>query len=355
MAHLQGGESPPEYNSYLRGKVLFLGLGIILLAVLFFISISLGPIKLSLTDILSALLRLSEGSQAERIIWSIRLPQALAGIVAGAGLAVTGAVLQSVLRNPLGSPFTLGMSNAAAFGAALSLLWLHSAAGGGNGESTAAAGNYFFTTAMAFGFCLLAAVVIILISRIRGSKPETLILTGVAIGSLFSAATMLIQFFADDVQLAAMVFWTFGDLSRAGWPEIGLLSVVTAAGIVYFLSHCWDYNAMDCGDETAMGLGVSVARLRVEGMFIACLITAAIVAVLGIIGFVGLIAPHMVRRLIDDEHRYLLPASVLAGACLLLAADTAARLVLAPRTLPVAILTAFLGAPAFIYLILRRS
>ena len=180
-----------------------------------------------------------------------------------------------------------------------------------------------------------------------------MILTGVALGAFFSAGTMFLQFFADDVQLAAMVFWTFGDTARATWRELGYMSAVTLASAAYFVANSWNYNAIDAGDETAKGLGVRVERVRMTGMMIASVLTAVIISFLGIIGFVGLVVPHMVRRVIGADHRFHLPASIVGGALLLLAADTAARMLLAPHTLPVSVLTAFLGAPAFLWLIIR--
>jgi len=150
-----------------------------------------------------------------------------------------------------------------------------------------------------------------------------------------------------------MVFWTFGDTARANWTHVGILAVVSLGAAAYFLLNAWNYNAVDAGDETARGLGVPVDRVRMVGMLVATLVTAVIISFLGIIGFVGLVTPHLARRVVGADHRYLLPATAAAGALLLLAADTAARLVLAPKVLPVSVLTAFLGAPIFFLLILR--
>ena len=165
--------------------------------------------------------------------------------------------------------------------------------------------------------------------------------------------SLFLQYFADDMQLAAMVFWTFGDAARANWHEIALMAVVTVMAAVYFQANSWNYNAIDAGDETARGLGVRVERVRLLGMLTASLVTAILVAFLGIIGFVGLVCPHMIRRLIGSDMRFLLPGSMVCGALLLLASDTVARLILTPRVLPVSVLTAFLGAPVFIFLIIR--
>ncbi|MCP4718089.1 MAG: iron ABC transporter permease, partial [Desulfobacteraceae bacterium] len=179
--------------------------------------------------------------------------------------------------------------------------------------------------------------------------------TGVALGALFTAGTMLLQFFADDVQLAAMVFWTFGDVARTDWSDLAFLSVITGLALIYFLVNSWNYNAMDVGDETAKGLGVRVEMVRLSGMMAASLVTSVIISFAGIIGFIGLVAPHIVRRVIGDDHRFLMPASILAGALILLASDIVARLVLLPHVLPVSIFTSFLGAPVFIYLIIKGN
>jgi iron complex transport system permease protein len=287
------------------------------------------------------------------LVWNIRMPQALAALVAGAGLSVAGCAMQSILRNPLGSPFTLGVSQAAAFGAAFSVMILGSGVMQSTGAGAVTIANPYVTTIAAFVCSMLAAGVIILVSRVRGATPEVMVLTGVALGALFTAGTMFLQYFADDVQLAAMVFWTFGDTARAGWRELAFLACVTGAASLYFVTKAWDYNAIDVGDETAKGLGVRVDRVRVVGMLVASLVTAVIVSFLGVIGFVGLVTPHMVRRIIGGDHRFLLPASVVAGGLLLVVSDTAARMMLAPHVLPVSVLTAFMGAPVFIWLIVR--
>jgi iron complex transport system permease protein len=213
--------------------------------------------------------------------------------------------------------------------------------------------NPYLTTAAAFLFSILTSCVIIAIARLRGATPEIMVLTGVALGAFFTAGTMFLQFFADDVQLAAMVFWTFGDTARASWNELSFISLITILVSLFFFANSWNYNSIDAGDETAKGLGVRVDRVRMLGMLLASLLTAVIISFLGIIGFVGLVVPHMVRRLIGSDHRFLLPASAVGGALLLLVSDTAARLILAPHVLPVSVLTAFMGAPVFLWLIIR--
>jgi len=200
---------------------------------------------------------------------------------------------------------------------------------------------------------MLATIAILTIAKLKASSPEVVILAGVALSSLFTAGVMFLQYFADDTQLAAVVHWTFGDVGRAGWSELSLMVVVAIAACLYFIANRWNYNAMDAGDETAKGLGVPVEQIRLVGMVVAALVTATIIAFVGVIGFVGLVCPHMVRRIVGDDHRFLIPATLVAGGLLLLAADTVARVILAPNVLPVAILTAFMGAPVFLYLLVK--
>ncbi|MDD2206336.1 MAG: iron ABC transporter permease [Aminobacterium sp.] len=353
--HLEEGTLSPVYKEYQVKKRLWLGMGLVLLAVTVVMSISLGAVRIPPMDVLATLTGRGEMSKWRLIIWNVRLPQTLAALVAGAGLSVAGVVMQSILRNPLGSPFTLGISNAAAFGAALSVMVLGAGKMHSSQADAIAIFSPFAATGAAFLSSLIATGIIILLSRMRGASPESMALTGVALASLFTAATMLLQYFADDAQLAAMVFWTFGDVARAGWKELRIMSLFIGIVLIYFFIHRWDYNAIDAGEEAALGLGVQVQRIRLMGMLCASLVSAVIVAFVGVIGFVGLVCPHMVRLIIGDDHRFLIPGTAIFGALLLLGADTAARLILAPRILPVSVLTSFLGAPLFIWLVLRRG
>lgn len=353
MSHFDHGRLSPTYSAYISRKFLFLVLLAALTGILLVLAVALGAVRIPVREVLPAFFNLAEDARHAIIIRNIRLPQALAAVLAGAGLAAAGAAMQSILRNPLGSPFTLGISQAGAFGAAFSVMLLGSGSMQSSQVGAVSIVNPYLTTCSAFVACLFASLIIIAIARLRGASPEVMILSGVALGALFSAGTMLLQYFADDVQLAAMVFWTFGDVGRAGWPEVVFMAVVVVGALLFFILNRWNYNAIDAGDETARGLGVRVELVRMGGMLAASLVTAVIVSFLGIIGFVGLVCPHIVRRFIGDDHRFLLPASALTGACLLLAADTVARLMLAPSVLPVSILTAFLGAPTFLYLLIR--
>ncbi len=353
--HIERGHDPAAYRVYIGRKKTFLFLGGAMLFLLFILSLSLGPVRLSPSHVLRTLMGQNVSRQASLIIWKIRLPQALAAIAAGIGLAVSGGVMQSLLRNPLGSPFTLGISQAAAFGAAFSVSFL----GTGGMQSTLAnavtINNFPITILFAFGSSMIATMVILALSGRRNISPESIVLSGVAVGSIFTAGTLILQFFADDTELAAMVFWTFGDLARAGWSQVIFLTAISILSMFFFLWRSWDYNAIDAGEESALSLGVKVKKVRLFGMFMASLITALIVSCVGVIGFVGLVAPHMVRRILGDDHRFLIPGAAIVGSLLLLGADLAARTIIAPRILPVSVLTSFLGAPLFIYLIIRGN
>jgi len=194
---------------------------------------------------------------------------------------------------------------------------------------------------------------VLVLSGLKRLSTEAIILAGVALSSLFVAATLLIQYLATETQLAMVVFWTFGDVARSNWNEIGLMTVAVLLASLYLTAIRWDLNVLASGVEAAKGLGVSVERIRVTGMVAAALVSAMATAFHGVIAFVGLIAPHMARRLVGDDHRLLILFSSVLGALLLLTADTAGRIVIGSGALPVGVITSFLGAPIFLYLLVR--
>ena len=255
---------------------------------------------------------------------------------------------------PLASPATLGISNAAAFGANVAIILL----GAGNVLSTGvgkvAISNPYIVTIMALGFALGATGFILALSMLRRFSPESIILAGVAISSLFAAGTMIIQYFAKDTtSVAAVVFWTFGDLGRVCGHEIRIMSAVIALCLIYFIFHKWEYNAIDAGEDSAKSLGVNIERIRLTSMFAAALIAAVCVSFLGMIAFVGLVAPQITKRIIGNDNRFLIIGSAFMGILILLLSDTLARVVLNPQTLPVGAVTAFLGGPMFLYLLIK--
>jgi len=344
----QGSESVRKRREQTARRTYGIAAGsTLVLVVVSLIGIAIGSVDVPPVDLVAALF--GGGTSTQRtIVWNLRVPRVLGAIVAGAGLAVAGAAMQTVLRNPLGAPYTLGISQAAAFGAAVAVVF-----GFGSAASEFGSAGPYLTTITAFLAAMASTVLILLLVTYRQATPETLILTGVAVGSLFTAGMTLLQYFASDTEVATIVYWTFGDVGRAGWPHVAVMGLVVLAGLAYFLSNAWNYDVMDAGTATAKSLGVPVESLRIRGMAIASLLTAIVISFVGIIGFVGLVAPHIVRMLIGGTERHLLPITAVVGGALLVAADTLARTVLAPVVLPVGILTSFLGAPLFIYLVIH--
>ncbi|MFD1615286.1 FecCD family ABC transporter permease [Gelatiniphilus marinus] len=341
-----------DYKKYNRKRILII-LGLVLIT--FFvvqIAMLLGSFEVTWEN-LKEFWTGDEDSVTSQVITRIRLPRIIAAIITGTALAVSGAVSQSLLRNPLASPFTLGISSSAAFGAAFAIMFL----GAGSTFSSAADAviidNQYIVAASAFIWSLASIAVIVLLSRIRQANPEVIILSGVILSSLFSAGISALQFFANDVQLASIMFWSFGDLGRASWDDIVLILIFLIPALLYFLKNSWSYNSLKTGDDYAKSLGVNPERIRLVGMVVASLITAFTVAFYGIIGFIGLVVPHIMRRIIGNHEAYLIPASAIFGSLLLLLADTFARTIISPVILPVGIITSFIGAPLFIFLLIK--
>ena len=346
---------PAAYGRLLRRRWLTLAVLALLVGALVLVSLTTGSSALTAGDLLEALL--GRGTdQTRAILFRVRLPRTAAAAVVGAALALSGCVMQCVLRNPLASASTLGVSQGAAFGAAAAIIGLD--AGVQNAANASAAvtiSSPAAVTVCAFLGGMATTVFVLALSRLRGAAPSSMILAGVALSSLFTGGTTLLQYFADDVQVATVVYWTFGDLGRPGWSEIGLIAACTAAALLFFLWNRWNYNALSGGGDTARSLGVNVGVLTCASMALCTLIAAVSVAFVGVVSFVGLVAPHMLRRFTGADHRFLIPASALGGAALLLLGDLVARELLSPAVLPIGAITSFLGAPMFLYLLFRRG
>lgn len=347
-------KQPMGYDAQIRRKKLTIAAAFVLALLVCLYSVMRGSIALTLTDVLTALA--GQGTrQANTVIFGIRLPRVLASVLVGAALAVSGAVMQCVLQNPLASASTLGVSQGAAFGAALGIVVF----GGGvisSGSANVAVeiDNPYIVTLCAFFFGSLSTLVVLLLSQLKQSLgPGGLVLAGVALSSLFTGGSTLLQYFADETQLGAVVFWTFGNLGSASWSEIAILAVVLLAALLYFLANRWNYNAMSSGAETAKSLGVPVRAVMLISMAVCSLTAAVSVSFVGIISFIGLIGPHIMRKFLGDDYRYLIPGSAIAGALILVLADTFGRLIIAPVILPVGAITSFLGAPVFLALLLK--
>ena len=314
--------------------------GILLLAIL--LSLRAGSYETPMGELIKGIFGMSSDKKINLIVQNNRLPRILTAILAGGGLGLAGCILQAVLRNPLASASTLGVSQGATFGAAFAIVVL------GLGAT-----DRFGIPLCAFIGSIAVALVILGLSKFRQVSPEGIVLAGVAISSMFTGATTLIQYFADEVELSTLVFWTFGDLGSTGWQDLGTMGIVVAVLCVYCVMHRWDYNALLSGEETAISLGINVKWLTLVGMVLCCLCSSVIVSNVGLISFIGLVAPHIVRMVVGNNHVYLIPGSILGGASLLLLGDLFARTVISPVILPIGAITSFLGGPLFLYLLFK--
>lgn len=342
-----------EVRRYQKNKKIVIMIMIIVVITISFVCLFIGSSHMTLSECFSALFGNGSSSNV-RIIRNIRIPRVLAAIISGAGLSVSGLIMQTNLNNPMASPSTLGVSNAAVFGANLSIIVFSGGflSTGNNLAGYSVGVNPYATSLIAFIFSTISILFILGLCRIRSFRPGVVVLAGIAIGSVWTAATTILQFYATDVGLSAAVIWTFGDLGRATYKTDIIMAVVVIAGIVYFLLMSWKFNAMLSGDVVASGIGVNVNRFRFVSMLIASVITAVCVSYLGIIGFVGIICPHIVKKLLGQDHRYSIPGAALCGSCLLLLSDTLSRSLGNGSALPVGAVTSMLGAPFFMILIL---
>lgn len=348
-------ENKNEYSLYIKRKwTVLLILAAVLLAMCV-LSVSVGSSGLSVPEILRTLIG-NGAAQSKAIIWNVRMPRIAAGIGVGIALAMTGCIMQNVLRNPLASASTLGVSQGASFGAAVAIVYLGAGIQISSGSAAVLAiTNPYMVTICAFLGGIATTAVIMGLSRVGGVTPSTMILAGVAISSLFTGATTLVQYFTDDVMVATVVYWTFGSLGRAGWREIALIFFLGVIAFLYFILNAWNYNAVESGAHTAKSLGVPVDSLVLASMVVCALISSVSVAFVGCINFIGLIAPHLARRFVGNDYRFLIPCSALMGSVLLLAADVVSRMLIAPTILPIGALTSFLGAPLFLYMIMKKG
>lgn len=334
-------------------KKLATGLVILIaLCAVFVFSLGVGFLSISARDILTALFG-GQNSEFNHVIWNIRLTRAVGAVLAGAGLGVSGAIMQNVLKNPLASPFTIGVSQGAAFGAAFAIIILGAGQTHMTGNELVTIRSPYVVATSAFIGSLMTVCFILALSSLRRVTPESIILAGVALSAFFGAATMFLQYFASDVQVASSVFWTFGDIGKAGCKENIFMLIAFILPFIYFFIVRWSFNALQWGDEVAETLGVNVKRLRVLSMVLSSMVVATITSFLGIIGFIGLIAPHIVRFMIGSDYRFLIPYSAIFGALLLLTSDILARTIMPPVILPVGIVTSFAGAPMFLYLLVK--
>jgi iron complex transport system permease protein len=307
------------------------------------LSVRLGAVRLGVREVLDAL-RGAGDPTTVAIVQRLRVPRSLLAALVGGALAASGAVFQALLRNPLAEPYVLGVSGGAAVGAVMAIVF-------GAGASSAGVGL------AAFAGAAIAIVVVLRMAASVGPTLDTriLLLSGVVAGAFFNACILLALTFADTESFRSALFWMMGSFSGATWREIGLLAVLAAPALAVLFALARPLNLLAVGEETAQYLGVRTERVKLAAYGTASLLTASAVAVSGVIGFVGLVVPHVVRMTWGADHRFLIPASVLLGATFLVLADSLARTVAAPTELPIGVVTAFVGVPFFLWILRRRG
>ena len=338
-----------EYRASRAKKILAI---IVLIAVLLLASIyglSVGSYPIDFIDVynivIDHLLHLDDplSSTDERVVWNTRMPRLMFAIVAGAGLAVAGAAMQSMMKNPLADPYTTGISSGASFGAVIAIAF-------GISIGSTSAG----TTILAFFFALVPATVILLLSTFKKTTPSMMILAGLSVMYIFNAMTQYIMLVVDSETMEAAYQWTIGTLSKSSWSTLPIMLIVVVLGSFAILSMTKYLNAMNSGDNYAKTVGVDVKRIRIIILVLVSVIAAAIVSFTGIIGFVGLVAPHITRIFLGSDNKLLIPGSLLVGAVVLVVCDIVAKL-FTTTALPIGIVTAFIGGPMFLFLIIRQK
>lgn len=333
-------ENLSDYRKNELRNISFLVLLTVFLLLSILLSLRAGSYNTPVTELIKGIFGKSADKKINLVVQNNRMPRICTAIIAGAGLGLSGCILQAILHNPLASASTLGVSQGATFGAAFAIVAMN---------MTGAIGISIYS----FLGSIAVAIVILGLSRFKQVSAEGIVLAGVAISSMLSGATTLIQYFANEIQLTSLVFWTFGDLGSTGWEDLRPMGIMVLILLVYCFAHRWDYNALLNGEETAVSLGIHVQQLTLTNMVLCCLTCSIIVSNVGLINFIGLVAPHIVRMVVGNNHVYLIPGSVLAGAALLLLGDLIARVAIMPIILPIGAITSFLGGPLFLYLLFK--
>ena len=333
-------ENLSDYRKNELRSISFLVLLTVFLLLSILLSLRAGSYNTPVTELIKGIFGKSADKKINLVVQNNRMPRICTAIISGAGLGLAGCILQAILHNPLASASTLGVSQGATFGAAFAIVVMN---------MTGAIGISVYS----FLGSIAVAIVILGLSRFKQVSAEGIVLAGVAISSMLSGATTLIQYFANEIQLTNLVFWTFGDLGSTGWEDLRPMGIMVLILLVYCFAHRWDYNALLNGEETAVSLGIHVQRLTLTNMVLCCLTCSIIVSNVGLINFIGLVAPHIVRMVVGNNHVYLIPGSVLAGAALLLLGDLIARVAIMPIILPIGAITSFLGGPLFLYLLFK--
>ena len=333
-----------------RKRLLLAGLAVgVVLAILW--SLNVGPAAVDLRTVWAVLCDLFEHNESltngqRVIVLQVRMPRIAASILVGVLLANSGLLMQGVFRNPLVSPYTLGVSNGAAFGASLAIIF-------SAGMTSVTASNNLVSI-FAFGFAAITMYLVQAIGRMAKNSTKSLLLAGVAVSYLFSSLVSFIKYVVDVEKLPELVFWQMGSVSDATWPQILILLIAAVMGLAVMTFYAWDLNVMATGEESAISLGVNYKRVRRIAFFFSTLMTGVAVAFAGTIGFVGMVAPHAARMLVGNDYRYTVPTASLCGALLLLIADSLSRMLVTAIALPIGVITSMIGVPFFIWLIIQK-
>ncbi|AIU89318.1 iron chelate uptake ABC transporter family permease subunit [Pectobacterium versatile] len=335
-----------NYRGIIRRRVGVMAILLLIIIGSLLLDFTMGPSGLTLDVLWQTLTDPASADAGTRVIvWDIRLPYALMAIVVGLSLGLAGAEMQTILNNPLASPFTLGVSSAAAFGAALAIVL---------GIGIPGIPAQWFISANAFIFALLAALLLDGITRWTQVATSGVVLFGIALVFTFNALVSMLQFIANEDTLQGLVFWTMGSLARASWEKLGILLLVLAIVMPISLMSSWKLTALRLGEDRAVSFGINVRRLRLATLLRISILSAISVAFVGPIGFIGLVAPHIARMIFGEDHRFYLPASALTGALVLSMASVASKNLIPGVIIPVGIVTSLVGVPFFLSIILRH-
>lgn len=336
-----------DYKKHSYRRIIFILIGLLICAVSFITDVIVGPASLTLRDVWLAVMQSPVVSKnADVIIWSIRLPTAVMALLVGASLGIAGAGMQTILDNPLSSPYTLGISAGAGFGASLVVVI---------GLSSLEFLGEFMVPFGAFVFAGLTSFFIYSINKIKNFSSETMILAGIGMMFLFQALQSLMQYMATPEALQNIVFWTMGSLTKANWLSISIVLVALLVMLPLMMRKSWRLTALKLGDEKASGLGVNVEHLRVKIFLFISIITAVAVSFVGTIGFIGIVGPHIARMLVGEDQRYFLPLSAVCGMVILSLASIASKMLIPGAMFPIGIVTAIIGVPFFFSLVLTRK
>nr|WP_250151032.1 iron ABC transporter permease [Photorhabdus akhurstii] len=335
-----------HYQYILRRRIVMMVFIVLIIGVSLVLDFTIGPSGLSLSSLWQTLVSPESVDAGIRVIvWDIRLPYALMAVVIGLSLGLAGAEMQTILNNPLASPSTLGVAQAAAFGAALAIV---------SDIGIPGVPDQWFISANAFIFALLAALVLDTITRWTRVATSGVVLFGIALVFTFEALVSMMQFIATEDTLQGLVLWTMGSLARATWIKLGVMLLVFTAVFPISMMNSWRLTALRLGEDRAISFGINVHRLRLGTLLRISILAALAVAFVGPIAFVGLIAPHIARMMFGEDHRFYLPASALIGALVLSMASIASKNLIPGVVIPVGIVTALVGVPFFLSIILRH-